>query len=290
MSIGTTFDSNLTRNGLVQRAYRDIGVLEQGESLDSNLLSDGVDSLNLIIREMDAQGKHLTAVGATPSTVTLKANTWSYTSSNGLPTNILALTKVTYRNPAAEDLPVTILQHQEFEEIQSKLSSGDPTHVFLSDHITIGSKTLLVYPSLSSVNTQSVVTGTDAAAYKCIRSHTSDSDNKPITGSQYLLYWESGGSGPVAWATATAYVAPQLLRLWFRKPLFDFDVAGDNPDLPLFYTRYLLYKLEEELGMAHGLSPTELAWLERKRKEAYETIFPGLIPSTTGYHNKAKYY
>lgn len=290
MAVGTTFDSNINRNDLIALAYRDLGVLAAGDTLSSDLLADGITKLNFLIRQMDMYGKHLNAVGATPSTLTLVANTWTYTSTNGLPTNIYALTKVSYRNAAAEDQDVTILTHQDYENIQSKLTNGDPSKVFLSENITIGSRQLFVYPTLSTVNTQSVVTGTDAAAWKCIRSHTADSTNKPITGANYLLYWESGGSGAVAWVTGTSYTAPQHLRLWFRKPLFDFDAATDNPDLPQGWARYLLCSLEYDLAMGHGLSMQEMAMIKGMRDDAYMKLFPGLVPAETNYHNRGLYF
>jgi hypothetical protein len=53
------------------------------------------------------------------------------------------------------------------------------------------------------------VVGTDGNDYKCIRNHTSSSDNKPITGANYTTYWEATGetgSGGT-WATSTAYTS-----------------------------------------------------------------------------------
>lgn len=291
MATGTTFDSNINRNDLIALAFRDIGVLAEGDTLGAALQADGITKLNFIIRQMDMSGKHLNAVGATPSTITLTANTWTYTSTNGLPTNIYELTKVSYRDSSAQDFPVNVLTHQGYEAITSKLSNGDPSSVFLSENITIGSRELFVYPSLSTVNTQSVVTGTDAVVYKCIRSHTAvTADNKPITGTQYKLYWEAGGSSPSVWANGTAYTAPQLLRLWFRKPLFDFDTSTDNPDLPQGWARWLLYSLEYDLGPAHGLSQIEMGMIRGMRDDAYNKLFPGLVPVTSAYHNKAVYF
>lgn len=51
----------------------------------------------------------------------------------------------------------------------------------------------------------SEVTGSDSLIYTCIRGHTSDSTNKPITGDQWKLYWKKEGSTGGVWVTATAY-------------------------------------------------------------------------------------
>ena len=51
------------------------------------------------------------------------------------------------------------------------------------------------------------VTGTDGNIYTCIKSHTSASDNKPITGADYTTYWELKGTTGGTWVTATSYIA-----------------------------------------------------------------------------------
>ena len=290
MALGATFNSNISRNELISLAFRDLGVLAEGETLGAALLADAIFKLNMLTRQQDMEGKLLTVVSATPSTLTLVANTFSYTSSNGLPTNIYRLETVSYRNAQAQDTPCKILTQAEYETIVDKISTGDPAAVFLSAHTTIGSQTLLVSPMLAEVNTQSVVTGSDNGRWKCIKSHVATTTEKPITGANYLLYWESGGTGPSTWAADTSYTAPQHLRLWFRRPVWDFDTATDNPDLPQAMARWLLYALELDLGPAHGLSIQELQWLRSMRDDAWRQLFPGLVAKTTEYHNKSLFY
>jgi hypothetical protein len=53
----------------------------------------------------------------------------------------------------------------------------------------------------------SEVTGTDSNIYTCIRSHTSSSDNKPITGDNWTTYWKKKGSTGGSWVTSTAYTS-----------------------------------------------------------------------------------
>jgi hypothetical protein len=134
------------------------------------------------------------------------------------------------------------------------------------------------------------VTGTDAVVYRCIRNHVADSTNTPITGANYLLYWEAGGSGPSVWATDTEYTAPQHLRLWFKRPLYDFDAASDNPDYPQGWARYLLYRLASDIAPSFRLPLLEQRKLDNKIAEAYAKIFPSLVPKTTEIHNRVEYF
>ena len=285
-----TNDFQVTRNELIELAYQDLKVLAEGETLSADLLTTGIKKLNLIMREHDLSGKHLWAIASTPSTITLVANTFVYTSSNGLPTTILELVEASYRDGSALDTPLEILTTEQYEGMRNKTETGDPRWVYLTEHKTVSSKTLYLGPTLSSVNTQSVVTGTDAIDYKCIRSHTADSTNKPITGANYLLYWEAGGAGPSVWASGTSYVAPQLIRLWFKRPLYDFDAAADNPDMPQGWSRFLLRELCVELAPGHNVSIDKLNQFRSLRNESFEKVFRSVQPNTTEIHNKVTYY
>lgn len=285
-----TNNFNLTRNELIDLAYEDIKVKAEGETISAEQLATGIKKLNLIMREHDLAGKHLWAIAAAPSSVTLVANTFVYTSANGLPTTMLSLVDASYRDAAGLDTPLDILTNEQYESKRNKTETGDPAWVYLTENSTVASKTLYVGPTLSTVNTQSVVTGSDAAAWKCIRSHTGASDNYPITGANHLLYWESGGSGPAAWASGTSYLAPQQLRLWFKRPLYDFDAASDNPDLPQGWVRLLLRELCIELSPGHNRTIDDINIMRSLRNESMEKVFRSVQPNSTEIHDKVTYF
>ena len=146
MPVGGTFTSNITRDQLITDAYLTIGVLADGENLPSSLQTIAIRRLNAIIRELDATGKWLWAIPSTPSTITLVANTWVYTSSNGLPTNMKELVTAYYRDPQANDWQLDLLTTEGYEKIRNKLDIGDPKQVYLTEHRDVGSQTLFVWP------------------------------------------------------------------------------------------------------------------------------------------------
>ncbi len=51
----------------------------------------------------------------------------------------------------------------------------------------------------------SEVTGTDANVYTCILSHTSSTDNRPITGGNYTTYWVEDGETGGVWGSGADY-------------------------------------------------------------------------------------
>lgn len=289
MTTGTTSDFTLTRDELITLGYKIIGVLPPNETLDGELLEDGKKVLGLIVRETDSAGRWRWTIDVA-STLTLVANTFRYTSSNGLPTNIADLIKVSYRDGQANDSDVKILRAEGWESIARKIQTGDPEFCYLTDNAALASREFYVTPMLSSVNTQSVVTGTDAAPYKCIQNHVADTTNKPVTGANWRLYWEAGGSGAVAWAASTNYLAPQLLRLLFRRPVYDFDTASDTPDFPISWPRLLVYKFAFDLADYWGIPAEKADRLIQKAKGAYEDLFVSNKAKSTNLHNKANYF
>ena len=289
MSTGTTADFTLTRDQLIELGYKLIGVLPPGETLDGELLEDGKKVLGLVIRETDAAGRWRWTIDVA-STLTLVANTFRYTSSNGLPTNIAELVKVMYRDSQANDRPVSILRAEGYESIERKIQAGDPEAVYLTENIVLASRELYVVPAPSTVNTQSVVTGSDANTYKCIQAHTADSDNEPVTGANWRLYWELGGSGPSTWTDGDAYTAPELLRLLFRRPIYDFDSASDTPDFPISWPRLMVYKFAYDLADYWRIPADEAQKFIEKAKGAYNDLFVSTKAKSTTLHNKARYF
>ena len=283
---GSTSDSNLTRNELVELAYKQIGVLEEGDALRSGLLTDGVKWLNLILRQLADEELYLHA--PTMATLTLADTQWAYDSDDSLPTDMYRLTDCYYRDGSGSDHPVTVLTRSGYEAIGNKLSTGDPEAVFLTDELTLSSRSLYVWPARASVNTQSVVTGTDSVVYRCIRSHTASTSDKPITGDNYRLYWEAGGSSPSVWASGTSYTAPQLLRLTYDRLLYDFDMATDNPNIPSSQTRFLLYRLSADLGSRFGVPMDRILEFRGEAERSREKTFARAQRKvSTDYHNKA---
>lgn len=276
---------NLTRDELIAMAYEDIKVLAKGEVLSAELLATGIKKLCLVIREHDLAGKHLWAITPAPSNLTLVANTFIYTEANGLPTTILDLVSVSYRDPAGTDRPVKILTTEQYEGMANKLDQGEPQWVYLTEEKDNAEKILYVGPMLPTVNTQSTVTG-----YRCIRSHTADSTTEPGVGANDLLFWEVDATATGTWATGTSYTAPQLLRIWFKRPLYDFVSASDNPDMPAGWTRWLRRELALDLAPGHNRTVEEINLMRSLRNESHEKIFRSTQPNTTEIHDKVTYF
>lgn len=289
MTIGTTTDFNLTRNQLCELALKKVRAIPEEESPSSVQLQDAILALNLILREEDESGEHIWGIGPQPTTIPLIANVFRYTTANGLPNNIVVPTKISYRDASGQDWPVDLINHRQFENLQDKFATGDPAKALFIKHRDRSLQELIIVPTPNTQNVQSEVEGTDTNNYRCIRNHTADANNRPVTGANYLLYWEEGGSSGVAWAEGTSYVAPKLLRMWFKRPLWDFDAASDVPDFPQAYTRDLLYRLCSDLADDYGNLLDERTWFAGKTGRAKERVDPQANTEISDLHNHTEY-
>ena len=291
-SIGSTANYAPTRNALLTMAYRKAGLIASGQTLSGIQLSEGIEALNLLLREMDVDGPNVHAYGSAPSSITLQEHIGVYTATEGLPTNIVEIISATLRGSTGTDTPLTIHTTGSFEEdIPNKFTTGTPTDIYLNLSRNPASHSLYVYPLPGNVGTQSEVTGSDALNYRCIRSHTSATANTPVTGANWRLFWEQTGNSGSAWVADTAYAAPALIRLWYKRPLADFAAANDNPDLFVGSSRLLVLRLSEDLSVDAGRDVEFSQRLQRMGDRAEAKIFRHTRKEkTTHTHNKAKYW
>ena len=283
-----THDFTLTRDQIIYRAYRALRVIEDGEPLSPSLQEEGVQELNSLVRAMsDERTFNHTVV---TSTLPLTAYGFSYNELSSLPTNMVHLLEARYRDSNGQDWPVTVVNRKGWEDVRNKTSTGDPAFIFLTDELSYRARTLFVTPMLGTVNAQSEVLGSDGLNYRCIRNHVASSENQPITGASYPLYWEQGGTAGVAWVTGTTYTAPQQLRLTYEIPLADLDTSDATLNLPQSYDVLMKYRLAEALGPANGASPGDLAFFNTKATQEMGRIFKKTIqkPQSRQYH--ATYY
>lgn len=287
MATGTTNDFNYSRDEIITAAYRKVGALADDEVVTASMLQHGIKALNAIVRSFDLKQAHVWKVSNEPRVTFLSANTWRYT----LSTTVLEVISATYRTAEGVDYPLDVLDAREWAAIPDKYVTGDPACVYIEPRRDItATPEMLIWPAPSTVGTYSVVTGTDGSTYACVKAHTSDSTNRPITGVNYLEYWAATGSGPSSWVTATGYTSAEQIRLVAKTPLADFDLATDNADLPSGFGNYLVYRLANDLADDYHLPLDERQRLQFQAKQYYEEVFPYQVaPASTSIHNKHRF-
>lgn len=291
--IGSTANYAPTLNSMIEMAYRKARAIDPNDTIQGYQLTQGRDMLNLIIRQMDAEeGAKPWAINTGPTSLVLQEHIGVYTSAEDLPTDIMEITTCTFRSGYGKDQPVLVLPHSSYENLPDKFATGDPKRIYLNKHRNPASQSLYVWPLPVDVGTQSRVAG-DTQFYLCIRSHTADSTNYPETGANWRLYWVADGASGIGatWASGNSYVAPKVLRIWYKRPLADFTSSNDNPDLPPSLSRILLFRLTADLSIDTGKDEKFEKRLRDEADKSERKVWKATRKEqATDYHNKATYY
>lgn len=210
-------DSNavITRSRIIQRAFRRVGKFNP--TTQETALS--VELLNMIVKNLDEEGRWLWAINNTPTNLNLVAGTQTYsvgTVPSGIANNILKLENFELVQ-GANLVPLQILTKTEAVETALRESNGTPSAVYLETATNMLNQKIWVYTNPTS---------NDTAQY------------------------------------------------YYRRRLYDFDNANDNPDFPqdwgLRIIAVLTFELSKEYG---GINPTER---ELMRADAENAINQGI--------------
>lgn len=146
MSTSGTTTFSVSRDDIIKRAYRLLGVTSSGQTPDANLISDGAFALNGLIKAWQTDGMPLWAIKS--YSIPLTAGVNSYRLGNGQTINTpkpLKLTQVYNHNiTSSVDIPMRILSRQEYNILGNKTSTGNPIQVFYDPQRTYGD--LYVFP------------------------------------------------------------------------------------------------------------------------------------------------
>lgn len=133
------YDFNLTRNEIIERAFRLIGKLSPGETLSGEMLVQAVVALNTMIKSW--QSKHVFLWTIKEFTQTLSSGVASYSLASTDPA-VYAIDRA-YLRIDNIDRPCDVASYRQYVDIPDKTSPGDPTIISLNGQIT---PTLYVWP------------------------------------------------------------------------------------------------------------------------------------------------
>jgi hypothetical protein len=140
------YDFNLTRNEIIERAYRIIGKLSVGETLSADMLHQAVIALNSMIKSWQSRNVFLWTVKE--FTQSLTANVSSYSLATVDP-QVYAIDSA-YLRIDSSDRPVDVGSWRQYTDIYDKTVEGDPTFVALNNAI---SPSMYVWPVPSQART-----------------------------------------------------------------------------------------------------------------------------------------
>ena len=292
MATGTTADYVLTRNDIIASALRKIKGWPEDGNPPIHKLREAIRALNLIVRAEDLKQTELSQSlwALYTSVLDLTAGRYHWSSSESLP-NILQLNTVFLRSTDGDDTELDIVSTDDYHRISNKVEVGTPQRVHLYRQRLLSSQILSIWPSPSTVTAGDTVV-VSLVTYTCIQGHTSSSENKPGTGASWNVFWRAGAVavGADTWVTATDYDNGDHLILHYKRPLYDFDLQTDNPDFPLGWEDYFIYKLAIRLAPEYDLGMDSKQELKNDLKMIEAELFPSTRERTNTFHNKTCFY
>lgn len=155
MTTSNSTDFSVTRDDIIKRALRLIGVVAQGETPTTDQTTEAALSLNGLVKAWQADGMPLWALKT--YSMPLTASTASYrigvSQAINTPKPLKIIQAFNHDSNSNVDIPIRIITRQEYNMLGNKTSSGNPIQVFYDPQNTYGD--LYVFP---------VPTSTEAAA------------------------------------------------------------------------------------------------------------------------------
>jgi len=140
------YDFEFTRNQVIERAFRIIGVITPGETLTAFQTVQGKFALNALVKAWQTHTIFLWTL--TQGSFATVASTVSY--SLGTDPGLIALDRA-YRVSSTSDLPIEIVSWKEYNDITQKTSAGDAYIIAIDNHKQ--TPTAYLYPTPSSIYT-----------------------------------------------------------------------------------------------------------------------------------------
>lgn len=287
----------MNRDQIIGAAFRKVVSLQ---TLTPAQILVATEHLNTIMQEEDAicASKQQPALWATVrDALPLKTARQVYTttgpnSTYPISSGLLELIAVSLRDAGGQDVPVEIVNADQWQRIGDKEDTGDTLYVWLEENTDLAQQRLWVHPIPTDVTDPSEVVGTDGATYVCIQSHSASSPKRPTTGAQWPAYWvqKTQIGTPAAWSASASYTAAPTLLITYKRPLATFINATDQPDFPRAWDRYLTFRLAYELSFDYGVSPQEQAVLQKEFVLSREVIFPATRAKSDRLHDRATYF
>lgn len=152
MTTSNSTDFSVTRDDIIKRALRLLGVLAQGETPTTDQVTEAAFALNLLVKAFEADGMPLWAIKQ--RAVTLVAGQSAYTLSSPKPLKVL---QAWNRNTSSNiDIPMRILTRQEYNILGNKTTQGNPIQAFYNPNRDDGTLTLFPTPSSTDAAQQQV--------------------------------------------------------------------------------------------------------------------------------------
>lgn len=153
MSTSGTTDFSLTRDDIIKRALRLIGVIAQGETPTTDQVTEASVALNSLVKAWQADGMPLWAIKELP--VPVVNGQALYTLSSPKPLKVLEARN--HDSVSNVDIPMRILTKAEYNLLGNKTSTGNPIQIYYNPRRDSGELYLFPVPTSSQVGVNTIL-------------------------------------------------------------------------------------------------------------------------------------
>lgn len=171
MSTSGSTDFSVTRDDIIKRALRLLGVVAQGETPTADQVSEAAISLNSLVKAWQADGMPLWAIKE--RTVALVAGQSTYNLTTPKPLKVFQAWN--HSTTSNIDIPMRIITKQEYNILGNKTSVGNPIQIYYDPRRDVGELHLFPVPSTQDA-AQAVIKLVYQAPYEDFDASTDNPD------------------------------------------------------------------------------------------------------------------
>lgn len=151
MPTSNSTDFSVTRDDIIKRALRLIGVVAQGETPTTDQTTEAALSLNGLVKAWQADGMPLWALKtySVPLTASTAAYRIGVSQTINTPKPLKIIQAFNHDSNSNIDIPIRIITKQEYNILGNKTSAGNPIQIYYDPQNTYGD--LFVFPVPTSV-------------------------------------------------------------------------------------------------------------------------------------------
>lgn len=305
MTTSGTYSFSYGRDQIIRAAYRKIGAIEAGEIPSAEMTLDGADALNMMVKEWEATGIHVwtevegflfvqpgqiqysISTGSSDSSTTATPIVTSVSSITGTALVVASGVGIASTNYIGIQLASGGLFWTTVSLVSGNsitLAAGPPTTVTsgaivysyppntgtssTSNHIGIGIKPLRIpqgrrvyYPS-----------NTFTQMRPMSRQDYFDQPNKNSPGTITQFYYSPRQTAGQVYLWPSPPDVFSVFEFTWLRPIQDFDVAGDTPDLPQEWISTLVYNLAIEMAPEYGVPQDVYAMVKSAAAEKLDRL------------------
>ena len=293
MSVSGTNTFTQTRNDIINRAYKIIGIKTRGRDLTAEEINEASEALNLYVKGLKSEGVYLWKYAE--GTLFLKVGQESYilngttanatesfvqTTINASATSGASLIEVSNASGFTIGYNIGIMQN-DGDLFWTTISNIVGTTITLTNVLTNNVSNLAtVYVYQTKITRPEAITSArrrDSSNYDTPLNEIARSDyfnlaQKTVIGQPTQFYYDKQLSSGTIYLYQAPNDASNTIKFTFQKMFFDFNTNNDNPDFPIEWAETLAFGLASRLSYDFSIDKTKSEQIKRTYDEMLRNL------------------